>query len=139
MRAARIYPAIASGLGLLISTALAAATLATDPSSDYDKRVWTHQDGLPDDRVRAILQTRDGYLWVATQNGLARFDGLRFTVFDHDNTLEMAVNQCVSLAEDANGNLWVSTGSGLIRRTDNRFFHIGRAEGLRSDFPSELR
>ena len=47
---------------------------------------WTTDDGLPQNTVSAILQTRDGYLWLATAGGLVRFDGLRFTVFDKGNT-----------------------------------------------------
>ena len=50
----------------------------------FDK--WSTDEGLPQNTVSAILQTRDGYLWLATAGGLVRFDGLRFTVFDKGNT-----------------------------------------------------
>src|SRR5438445_493266 len=50
---------------------------------------WTTEDGLPEDRIGCIKQTRDGYLWIGTWTGLARFDGLRFTVFNKFNTREL--------------------------------------------------
>jgi ligand-binding sensor domain-containing protein len=50
--------------------------------SQYVHDVWTTNDGLPQDSINAIAQTPDGYLWLATQEGLARFDGMTFTTFD---------------------------------------------------------
>lgn len=52
----------------------------------YSVKTWTTEDGLPQNSVIAMTQTRDGYLWLGTLRGLARFDGVRFTVFDEDNT-----------------------------------------------------
>jgi ligand-binding sensor domain-containing protein len=54
--------------------------------------VWTTEDGLPQNSILAITQTRDGYLWLGTWGGLARFDGVRFTVFDRINTREINSN-----------------------------------------------
>src|SRR5664279_5161584 len=62
---------------------------ALDPTkaiTQYVQDVWTTRDGLPQNSVYSIAQTRDGYIWLATQEGLARFDGVRFTVFDRSNT-----------------------------------------------------
>ena len=56
--------------------------LSASPRVRYTlDRVWTTYDGLPDDAVIAMRQTRDGYLWLGTLHGLARFDGLRFSVY----------------------------------------------------------
>ena len=89
---------------------------------DFDQRSWQHEHGLPPgDRVWAIFQTRDGYLWIGTQYGLARFDGRSFTVFDHVNTPELASDDCRTLDEDLQGNLWIGTRDGLIRKSGNRF------------------
>src|SRR5436190_12994766 len=49
---------------------------------------WTTDNGLPQNSVNAITQTRDGYLWFTTSDGLVRFDGVRFTIFDQSNTKE---------------------------------------------------
>ncbi len=83
---------------------------------------WTTDDGLPVNTVSAIKQTRDGYLWLATLDGLARFDGARFTVFDRSNTKEFASNRCTALFEDADGGLWVGTeDGGVMRYSAGRF------------------
>ncbi len=62
---------------------------------------WTADDGLPQNSVYGIVQTQDGYLWLATLDGLARFDGVRFTVFNKSNSPGIVNNQFISLFEDA--------------------------------------
>ena len=84
--------------------------------TQYAHEVWRQQDGLPQDSVRAIAQTRDGYLWLGTQAGLARFDGVRFTVFDRNNTKEMQNDHILALAAAAAGGLWVGTRGGGLNR-----------------------
>src|ERR1041384_8374599 len=64
---------------------------------------WTTDQGLPNATVNAVLQTRDGYLWLGTYDGLARFDGVGFTIFDKRNTPGMSVNDCFVLHEDSTG------------------------------------
>lgn len=73
----------------------------------YQQPVWQDRDGLPENTIMAVTQTRDGYLWVATGEGVARFDGVRFTVFDNNNTPAIKNNHVLSLLEDRQGNLWV--------------------------------
>jgi ligand-binding sensor domain-containing protein/signal transduction histidine kinase len=75
----------------------------------YTVDVWENDDGLPQNSVFALTQTRDGYLWLGTANGLVRFDGLRFTVFDESNTRGLTSGHIVSLFEDGRSNLWVGT------------------------------
>lgn len=72
---------------------------------------WDSEDGLPQNAVIAITQTRDGYLWLGTLNGLVRFDGLRFAVFDEDNTPGLPSSRIVGLFEDSRTNLWIATES----------------------------
>ena len=82
----------------------------------YDYRTWTSDDGLPSDQVLDIVQTRDGYLWLATERGLARFDGVRFTSFNRSNTPQLATNRVTTLHEGRDGTLWVATyGGGLVQ------------------------
>jgi CheY-like chemotaxis protein len=92
-----------SFIGLIWLVLLPAKGLA-----QYRFDSWTTDDGLPQNTVSAILQTRDGYLWLATAGGLVRFDGLRFTVFDKSNTKGLLVGdmfQCVFECADGAGAL----------------------------------
>ncbi|MCA1568330.1 MAG: histidine kinase [Acidobacteria bacterium] len=100
----------------------------------FHAETWTTDQGLPGDTVRAVQQTRDGYLWIATQGGLARFDGVRFHVFNQQNVEEFRTNECSELLEDASGRLWIGTvGGGLVRYEAGKFTAYGRAEGLPTD------
>ena len=82
------------------------------------------EHGLPDDQVRDILQTHDGYLWVLTQGGLARFDGTAFKVFSHANTPDLINDSAYALAEDIEGNLWVSGRGLLLKMIGNTFRRV---------------
>ena len=77
---------------------------------------WTADTGLPQNIITAIHQTPEGYLWVATLDGLARFDGVRFTVFNKSNTPGLSSNRFVCLYQDAQGDLWAGTEVGPITR-----------------------
>ncbi|HEY5911974.1 MAG TPA: two-component regulator propeller domain-containing protein [Verrucomicrobiae bacterium] len=126
MRSKAGVSAIVIGLaGVLAATQVGAAQKALDAGQvalEFNRRSWQHEHGLTaGDRVYAIRQTRDGYLWLATQYGLARFDGRTFTVFDHVTTPELADEDCRTLAEDPEGNLWIGTRTGVLRRSGNRF------------------
>lgn len=94
--------------------------------------VWQTEQGLPQNSVQAVLQTRDGYLWIGTREGLARFDGVRFTVFDQRNTPELPHNQIRALFEDRAGQLWISTPGGLAQYRDGRFTAFTTRDGLSS-------
>ncbi|HWC60036.1 MAG TPA: two-component regulator propeller domain-containing protein [Verrucomicrobiae bacterium] len=76
------------------------------PGSPFVTDVWETADKLPDDTVVSVIQSRDGYLWVGTLHGLARFDGLRFTSFDDK---DLAGSRILYLFEDSHTNLWVGT------------------------------
>jgi diguanylate cyclase (GGDEF)-like protein len=81
--------------------------------------IWTTDDGLPQNSVQAMIQDSRGYLWLATQEGLARFDGVRFRVFDTRSPPELPANNVTALVEDDDGTLWVGMrGGGLVRVID---------------------
>src|SRR3954462_2183559 len=83
---------------------------------------WQTDQGLPQNSVISIAQTRDGYLWLATFNGLVRFDGVRFTVFDSHNTPALESSRIVRVWEDQSGCLWIGCESGgLVRRQNGQF------------------
>ena len=87
----------------------AASNTVVQASQRYTVQVWEADDGLPQNSVIAMTQTRDGYLWLGTLNGLVRFDGLRFTVFDEGNTPGLKSSRIVKLFEDSQDRLWVGT------------------------------
>src|SRR5215203_5497199 len=68
---------------------------------------WSTEQGLPYKTVRSVLQTRDGYIWAATSDGLARFDGVRFTVFNTAISPGLTTNRLEFLAETTDGSLWI--------------------------------
>ena len=83
---------------------------------------WQQEQGLSQRAITAVLQTRDGYLWLGTYNGLVRFDGVRFTVFDEGSTPALWNERITSLCEDAAGALWLGHESGeLTRMADGGF------------------
>ena len=91
-------------------------------NSDYLITTWEREDGLPQSTVTCIVQTHDGYLWLGTFNGLARFDGARFTVFNRANVPELPDNRIRRLFEDRQGTLWISCeGGGLATLSAGRF------------------
>jgi ligand-binding sensor domain-containing protein/signal transduction histidine kinase/CheY-like chemotaxis protein len=108
----------------MVLVGLAGSALALEPTrrvTQYSQDTWKDEDGLPQNTVYALTQTRDGFLWVATWDGLVRFDGVRFTTFDEHNTPELGNASIHALVEDAAGVLWVGTGGGLVRYHEGHF------------------
>ena len=126
---------IAAPLGLLLASHLSLPAL--DPKlelEEYAVERYTTANGLPQSSVLAMVQTHDGYLWLGTYEGLARFDGMTFTVFDKSNTPEMESNSIKALAEDPQGGLWIGTISGLLRYFQGRFERFDERQGLNTHF-----
>ena len=90
-------------------------TAAAQSARHFSHQAWTTEDGLPQNSVHQVLQTRDGYVWIATEGGLARFDGLSFTVFRHEEQPLLPSDDIACLAEDAQGALWIGTTNGPAR------------------------
>ena len=127
-------------LGGLTDTHVWGQTLSPHKAlGHYQQFVWQDQHGLPQNGVLSILRTRDGYLWLGTIEGAARFDGVRFVVFDNNNTPGFKSNQILSLTEDRAGGLWLGAVSGgLTRYSDGRFRLYTKRDGLSSDFVRTL-
>src|SRR6478672_13329251 len=110
---------------------------ALDPGkkiTQYIHNAWTSEQGLPENDVRSIVQTRDGYLWLATEEGLARFDGVHFKVFEKHSVDAIKNNFILSLFEDKEGTLWIgSWGGGLIRFSCGRYETYTESDGLSND------
>jgi len=111
-----------------------AAGLQPDkPIRAYVHESWGPEDGLPQISVQTMAQTADGYVWLGTQEGLARFDGARIVVFDRSNTDAFSANFISSLVV-GQGGLWIGVqGGGVMRYLDGEFRAFGSSEGLDSD------
>lgn len=97
----------------------------------YMSRIWRTEDGLPDNRIQAIAQTRDGYLWIGTHGGLARFDGVLFSTPALVGTTDFFNTSITCLLVDFQGTLWAgSEGKGLARVDGNKVLRYGVANGL---------
>lgn len=102
---------------------------AAEPA-DYLIRTWGAEDGLRSEAIFSIAQDRDGYLWNATSSGLARFDGVRFTVFDSDNTPALGTRAIYSVEADRQGRLWLrNQHSEAIIRERGQFQRITVPQG----------
>jgi ligand-binding sensor domain-containing protein/signal transduction histidine kinase len=85
----------------------------------YSSRVWQTDEGLPNNRVSALAQTADGFLWVGTFEGLARFDGIEFTTYNNANTPQLRNAPITSLCPAADGSIWVGTRTGGLARIEH--------------------
>ncbi|MGH8022016.1 MAG: ligand-binding sensor domain-containing protein, partial [Limisphaerales bacterium] len=104
-------PPFAGTLCLILFAA--ARLMAAGPAGGFPFTVdsWSAEDGLPDNEANSVVQTKDGYLWVGTSHGLARFDGIQFTRFDEMNTPALKSDGIAFLFQDSQSNLWIGTSS----------------------------
>jgi diguanylate cyclase (GGDEF)-like protein len=124
-------------LAALLTVVGPASALAPDKAfHDYVKDTWSLDEGLPQITVAAITQDAQGYLWVGTQSGLARFDGVRFTSFTPENTPELPGLLVQSLYTDRHGRVWIGTYKGVAWYAGGRFHAVtgpgGRAVDVRA-------
>ena len=117
---------------MAVLLACAPVGLALDPSkrlTQYSRTQWTQQHGLPQDTIRAITQTSDGYLWLGTDEGLARFDGYDFVIYNKANG-DLPSNSITALAAAADGSLWIGTTNGLTQYRNKKFHTFTTQQGL---------
>ena len=111
-------------LALLASPGPAWALAPDKTLLQFPHRIWETKDGLPQNAIDALAQTPDGYLWGGTWEGLVRFDGVRFTVYDFNNTPALQARSIRSLATDAAGTLWIGSDGGLARMSGGTFSRV---------------
>ncbi len=127
-------------LSIVLSSLAALPAFALDPHkalSQYSRTTWTQMQGLPQDTIRAITQTADGYLWLGTDEGLARFDGYEFVLF-HKSGGSLPSNSITALAPAADGSLWIGTSNGLAQYRDRQFRVYTVRDGLPDDAITQL-
>jgi signal transduction histidine kinase/ligand-binding sensor domain-containing protein/ActR/RegA family two-component response regulator len=128
-----------AALAALLMLPAPAGALANEPGETlplrhYVRQTWQTAEGLPQNSVLPIVQTRDGYLWLGTQEGLVRFDGVRFTVYDKKTSPAFIHNNVSSLVAARDGALWVGlNGGGVVRMHDGVAKRWSAAEGLSSN------
>lgn len=139
-------------IALLLGMFLVTATLASygnpgpatarsdspESTPDYGIDFWREAEGLPQSRIRSIVQTKDGYLWLGTDNGLVRFNGSTFTAFTVQSG-SLRDNEVWAIQEDDEGGLWIGTyGGGLTLYREGRFRTFTTADGLPDDVIRKL-
>lgn len=116
------------------SAAPAPPAPAIKPISTLYREVWTTRQGLPHNQVNAMAQTPDGYLWLGTWEGIVRYDGLEFQVFDRGNTPALRDNGVRSLRVAADGALVIGTArGGVVVKRGNRWKTFRSSDGLAED------
>ncbi|HEV2486923.1 MAG TPA: two-component regulator propeller domain-containing protein [Terracidiphilus sp.] len=109
------------------------AGLALEPSTaigGYSRQTWMMENGLPQNTVTAVIQTRQGFVWLGTEAGLVRFDGIGFQVFDRDSNPALPGNDICCLLEAPDGVLWIGTSEGLARWKDEAMTVYFTRDGL---------
>jgi signal transduction histidine kinase/streptogramin lyase len=119
-------------LGTGLQSVAVAEEAAGNPDTPFLIRSWQNQQGLPNNTVNAVTQTRDGYLWLGTDEGLARFDGVHCRVFGLADGLRNL--QISALLEDSRGGLWIGTaGGGVSRMIHGEITTYSVQDGLAGD------
>ncbi|MFZ0394368.1 MAG: two-component regulator propeller domain-containing protein [Terracidiphilus sp.] len=127
---------------LVLALVCACAAHALEPSTplaNLNRQGWVMENGLPQNTIHALAQTADGFLWLGTEVGLVRFDGVNFATFDEHSkpALPSGDIRCLLAARD--GSLWIGTGDGLARMRDGAVTTFTAKDGLPGDEIRSLR
>jgi signal transduction histidine kinase/ligand-binding sensor domain-containing protein len=115
---------------LLVCASAGMALQPSTPLGEYGRQSWGLENGLPQNSVQALLQTSDGFLWIGTEDGLARFDGYTFTIFDRSSVPALPGNDIRCLLQDKHGALWIGTSAGLARWKNGKMTAYTQQNGL---------
>ena len=102
---------------------------------DYLPTQWTIEKGLPQNTVKALCRTPDGYLWLGTRSGIVRFDGIRFHVLNRWNSPLLPSEEVLSLFPEPSGGLWVGTSAGLVFLGERGWEALSHEETGSGNFP----
>lgn len=116
---------------ILTSNGHAYQTKLLNTLDSLTARIYTLEDGLPVNSINSATQDNDGYLWLTTYDGLVKFDGLTFTVFNFSNTPVMPFNRTTQIFLQNNGSIWVSLeNGGVLKIKEDTFEYFGTKQGL---------
>jgi ligand-binding sensor domain-containing protein/signal transduction histidine kinase len=138
--AAKLFPlALTFIAASFLSGSHPSMAAAVDGLPPFNSRIWQIDEGLPDNLVQAIAQTPDGYLWVGTRNGLARFDGVSFTLLESASMPEIKNSSVTALCADRHGALWIGTdGDGLARLSGATLTRYNKNNGLPGNYLTSI-
>ena len=134
----RLLVGVIAAASLLAWPGFAVALNPRESVTQYLVNSWQSENGLPEISVQAIAQTRDGYIWAGTHEGLVRFDGVQFKVFNTGNTEAEKDDDIAALLAGPDGSLWVGTRGGLVRFKDGEFTSYSKDEGMSSNIVKAL-
>ncbi len=123
-----LWPRVALLLTFSLTLYLPAATRSTELSSQFVFKSWSVADGAP--TWAEIAQSRQGYLWLVSDQSLVKFDGMRFTRFDDPNTRQIQSDFYSGVFADRAGDIWIGTENGLLRLSNGRLSRYTTADGL---------
>jgi signal transduction histidine kinase/ligand-binding sensor domain-containing protein len=106
---------------------------ALDPATalaSYARQTWVMENGLPQNTVTALIQTRQGFVWLGTEAGLVRFDGNSFQLFDRSALPGLPENDICCLLETKDGALWIGTSAGLAQWENGNIRTYSTRNGL---------
>jgi signal transduction histidine kinase/ligand-binding sensor domain-containing protein len=129
--ARQLARAFACWVGLLVLGEPGVSAVGLSSHQEFGAHSWNSDHGLPQNTVQAFCQDREGFLWIGTRFGLARFDGLEFQAFRPSDHPEFRDGSITALAEDAQGVLWMGLFDGLLRRHLGRITRVPSLEGER--------
>ncbi len=111
-----------------------AETTLTESSDTLISQAWTVEEGLPVNTVNSMVQDKNGYIWFTTYDGIVRFDGINFKIYNHANTAEMPQNRAVFMHLQENKGIWVTLENGgvILIDEEERFTHFDEADGFTS-------
>jgi signal transduction histidine kinase/ligand-binding sensor domain-containing protein len=116
----------------LCGIAAFSATGHSQDSGNLGHQSWSTENGLPQNSVHQIFQSRGGYIWIATEGGIARFNGIDFKIFNHETTPAFTSDDICCIAQDSAGYLWIGTADGLLQYSEGMFRRYSTADGLPS-------
>ena len=118
---------------LLFACVASNALEPSTPLERYGRQTWLMENGLPQNTVQALAQTRDGFLWLGTEAGLVRFDGAGFQLFDKTTDPRLPGNDIRCLLETSDGALWIGTSEGLARWRNGEVTAFTTQQGLQAN------
>jgi signal transduction histidine kinase/ligand-binding sensor domain-containing protein len=127
-----------SFIWVLCGIAVLSAVAYSQDSNNLGHQSWSTENGLPQNSVHQFFQSGDGYIWIATEGGIARFNGIDFKVFNHENTPAIASDDICCFAQDSSDSLWIGTADGLLEYSAGIFRRYAAADGLPSGGISSL-